>query len=446
MKYVFRWTLGVLGAAALFGTSVSASELAPDQVTAPSLTNAHIMHAHGPIKSAGAAKLADGVHNSTYGAPVPGIDSLVNFTGKYQANGVDSSGNPVTQWTYAMIGHTPRSEEGVRLRAPVIPVSVDLRDSAGNPRQINGQPLYYDATQYVRPVLKSPIFERYWYSSSDDPTQYTDAIQRAEFWGHLDDNWHTLMEPFVGTARVMTLLQDSQCGTTLPDGTPGHCNYLFKLNTDGTCCHYILVDDPYFSSLLFPPTYPVDGKTPVGAAELNGDVTTKDISTFLFPNTFLYEGTTAICCVIGYHSFDFEPGTTANGNLPRFYVLNYSAWVTPGIFGSAFADITALSHELSETFNDPFVVFDGVTNLTPWWLSPNGNCQNDLEVGDVVEGLPNATYPITLHGFTYHPQNEALLQWFEFQSPSSAIGGAYTYPDPSVITQLSAPQKVHCAP
>ena len=95
--------------------------------------------------------------------------------------------------------------------------------------------------------------------------------------------------------------------------------------------------------------------------------------------------------------------------------------------------------------NDPFVLFNNVTDLTPWWLSPNGNCQNDLEVGDVVEGLPNSTFPITMHGYTYHPQNEALLQWFEFQSPSSAIGGAYSYPDPSVITALSAPQKVNCA-
>ena len=105
-----------------------------------------------------------------------------------------------------------------------------------------------------------------------------------------------------------------------------------------------------------------------------------------------------------------------------------------------------LSHEIAETFNDPFVVSDGVHNLTPWWLSPNGNCQDDLETGDVIEGLPNSTFPVTLNGFTYHPQNEALLQWFQFQTPSDALGGAYSYPNTSLLTHVSALQKAQCAP
>jgi hypothetical protein len=92
----------------------------------------------------------------------------------------------------------------------------------------------------------------------------------------------------------------------------------------------------------------------------------------------------------------------------------------------------------------PATVFANIRNITPWWLS-GGNCQNNLEVGDVIEGLPNAIYPITMpNGITYHPQNEALLQWFEFQSPSSAIDGAYSYSNESTLTTLSAPQKAGC--
>ena len=91
------------------------------------------------------------------------------------------------------------------------------------------------------------------------------------------------------------------------------------------------------------------------------------------------------------------------------------------------------------------MVSDNVHNLTPFWLAPNGNCGDALETGDVIEGLPNATSPpITLNGFAYHPQNEALLQWFEFESPSSALDGAYSYPNTSVLTHLSEPQKVDC--
>ncbi len=88
---------------------------------------------------------------------------------------------------------------------------------------------------------------------------------------------------------------------------------------------------------------------------------------------------------------------------------------------------------------------DGVLNITPWWLSPNGNCQDNLEDGDVVEGLPNAAYPITMHGFTYHPQNEALLQWFEFKPISEAVQHAYSYPDTSVLTALSPLEKASCS-
>ena len=87
---------------------------------------------------------------------------------------------------------------------------------------------------------------------------------------------------------------------------------------------------------------------------------------------------------------------------------------------------------------------DNIHNITPWWLSPNGNCQDNLEDGDVIEGLPNGVYPITMNGMTYHPQNEALLQWFEFKSPSDAIDSAYSYPNVTTLTSLSAPQNPGC--
>jgi hypothetical protein len=108
--------------------------------------------------------------------------------------------------------------------------------------------------------------------------------------------------------------------------------------------------------------------------------------------------------------------------------------------------VTALSHEISETYNDPFVTFDGVHDITPWWLSPNGNCQNNLETGDVIEGLPNDTYPITMNGMTYHPQNEALTQWFESTGKSDALDGAFSYPDETVLPKANVSQKAGCQP
>ena len=162
--------------------------------------------------------------------------------------------------------------------------------------------------------------------------------------------------------------------------------YRFALNADGSCCAFVLIDANTFVNALFPPTFSgTDTTTPVGAAETSGEIRTSDISTFLFPNAYLYIGNPNNCCILGFHTYDLEQGGPTNGFLEKRYVVNYSSWISPGIFSDpTVGDVTALSHELSETFNDPFG-----SNATPWWLSPSGNCQNNLKDGDVIEGLPN---------------------------------------------------------
>jgi hypothetical protein len=169
---------------------------------------------------------------------------------------------------------------------------------------------------------------------------------------------------------------------------------------------FVLIDEGTFVNALFP-AVPADTTTPIGAAENSGDIRTKDISTFLFPNAYLFWGTQ--CCVLGFHTYDIEPGSASNGWREGRFVLNYAGWISAGLFGGGFQDIAALSHEVSETFNDPFV-----NNATPWWLSPpqpDGLCRNNLEVGDVIEVLTNPAFPINLNGVTWHPQTEALLPW-----------------------------------
>jgi hypothetical protein len=363
-----------------------------------------------------------------------GIDSVINWSSYFYYPGVDGNGFPQFTWNYTMVGHSPlgegednrQGENTTRIGAPIVPVIVDLRNFDGSPRFVGGQRLISDPTKYVTPVLNSPVFSNASYDSSEDQTQFTDAVQRAEFFHDASDDWHTVLKPRVATTRTMVLIR----------GT-----YRFALNPDGTCCRYILVDYGTFVNALFPPTA-ADTSTVMGAAENAGEVTTKDISTFLFPNTYLYlNGNVADCCVLGFHSYDLEPGGASNGFRERRYVMNYSSWISPGIFLGGFADITALSHEMAETFNDPFV-----NNATPWWLAPNGNCQNNLETGDVIEGLPNAIFPMTLNGSTWSPQNEALLEWFANQTPSSAIHKAYSYPNTSVLPKGATSQNRACTP
>jgi hypothetical protein len=358
-----------------------------------------------------------------------GIDSIQTFSGEFQAPGVGASGKPQRTWYYSMAGNRPEAGGTTVFDAPIVPVSLDLLDYDGSVRVVNGQKLHYSVQPFVSAVLNSPIYRPSDYTSSDVPTQFSDSVQRAEFYNVMQQDWHTLLRPAVRTERTLAI----------PRG-----KYFFALNEDGTCCAFVLADINTFSNLLFPSSA-ADAKSPIGAAEHSGEITTKSISTFLFPNTYLYlNGNPNHCCVLGFHTYDYEPGDAANNFREKRYVLNYSSWISPGLFAPGFEDITALSHEMTESLNDPFVGSDGAHGITPWWSSVNGNCQNDLEVGDVIEGLPDATTTIKIGGRTYHPQNEALLQWFEFQSPSTALGGAYSYPDQRVLTSLSPPEGVKC--
>jgi hypothetical protein len=432
------WKVSVSAAALLlasFGAHATSSEVDAYKVDATFLKGKHAIHVTGPGSTvrpgvARNAAIQNALKNAKQGHGLPGVDSIVNFTGQFSASpGLDANFNPlpVTTFSYAMVGNAP-GRGTTTIEAPIIPVSVELLDSNGNQAYdpTSGAALFSDPHDKLRLVEASPVFDKALFTSSRTQTQYADAVFRAQFWNDINESWHTLLDADVHRGAVMKV----------PLGA-----YLYSLNADGSCCQFILLDYNTFSALLFPPTYPVDKTTIIGAAELDGVMTTKAITTFLFPDTYLYEGNPGNCCVLGFHGPDLEPGTTRNGNLPRLYMMIYASWVSPGLFGTpelGFQDVVALSHEMAETFADPFVVFDGVHNASPWWLS-GSQCQNDIEVGDVIESLAtDVTFPIAMrNGFLYHPQNVALLQWFEFQSPSSALDGAYSYPDSGSLPALS---------
>jgi hypothetical protein len=444
-------------AASLGAFAVHAQTPDPDQITAKDV-------AGKSLKFTRINRKADG-SNGTQQATLPGIggvDTVLNFSGAYSTPGFDPSGKPNSNWLFNTLGKRPDAGGTTTINAPIVPVSLDFRNADGSPRfvrVVNGKAitcgtpkepscrrLFFDPTPFIEPVLESPVFSNSNYTSSAAPTQFADAVARAEYQG-APDGWHTLLAPSVKTGQTMVINQDKTCGTT--HGKGGHCNYEYALNADGGCCFFVLLDANTFENALFPTsnTFPPDSSTPIGAAEAAGDIKTKDVSSFFFPPAYLYIGNPSQCCIGGFHTLDVEAGDANNGNLLRLFVVDYVTWDQPIFRDPTVLDVTGLSHEISEIYNDPLVAIDGVHDITPWWLAPNGNCQDDLEVGDVVEGLPHQVFPIAMpNGFTYHPQNEAMLQWFEFQSPSTAIHGAYSYPDITTLTTLSAPQKAGCAP
>jgi len=172
---------------------------------------------------------------------------------------------------------------------------------------------------------------------------------------------------------------------------------------------------------------------------------------YLTNNVMLYIGNPLNCCVIGFHGAGIVPGLSngpgnGNGNQP---VLTYAwaSYVTPGFFNpiSAWAlqDIHAVSHEISEWADDPFV-----NNFVEPWLTPTApqyGCTNILETGDPVVAIgfakgtntfeqgatPNGTQ--VADGY-YHPEDEVFLPWFMRTAPNTisqpvqgGTDGRYTF-------------------
>jgi len=137
---------------------------------------------------------------------------------------------------------------------------------------------------------------------------------------------------------------------------------------------------------------------------------------------------------LGFHTY-FSDGSVPQNR----WVTEYFSWISPGLFVNGVQDVTALSHETAESFGNPFL-----NNTTPKWQFPgqpanSTACQANLEEGDPIEVLANATVSITINNFTYHPQDIPLRQWFEMGQTSTAIDGAFSYPSETVLPHSAIP-------
>ena len=176
---------------------------------------------------------------------------------------------------------------------------------------------------------------------------------------------------------------------------------------------------------------------------------------YLTDNVFLSFGNDITnCCVIGYHGTRAAGLGGGNGGSQGNAVVQTFAWasyVRPGFYARpnggtdwALQDIHAISHEIAEWADDPFV-----NNTVEPWLTPTApqyGCTGVLETGDPVVGIgfamgtnnafqgPNPDGTQSADGY-YHPEDEALLPWFMRLPPNatgsepnqSASGGRYTF-------------------
>lgn len=340
---------------------------------------------------------------------------------------------------YNMVGANPNTCSGaacsVTIQADITPIIVN----------IDG--LTYSGSDVVGPVLASPQFALNDYGSTtaatagaaNDPEgpggllsqndsgnllQLEDATMRAQFNHTGSSGYHLKLHPNVLPAVTINVPQNQ--GTLLESGR----GVIFAD-----------VNISWWSSQI-------------DNLESKADATHLPI--FLTNNVLLYEGHNVLnCCVIGYHGTraagNGAGSTNSNGNAV-VQTFAWASWVQPGLYSRpnggtdwALQDIQALSHEISEWADDPFV-----NNTVEPWLTPTApqyGCSALLETGDPVVAIgfaigtntyeqgPNPNGTQSADGY-YHPEDEVFLPWYMRLAPNnvseptqsaSANVGRYTF-------------------
>lgn len=354
---------------------------------------------------------------------IDGLNTLATFSGAFVAEAGPSTDQ---NFRFTMIGNDPKLGGTTVFPANLDEISLQLLNADGSVFAT------VPFAPFEKLTLESPNFEPVDYRSGHH-VQYADAIHRAEFFNVMKRDWHTLLIPKVVSKTTITV--PYYVNVQLQNGSVVQArSYFAGKASDGST--FVLMLD-----LLFNFFFDNEVINQINA----GNFPTRGINTLLFPNTFLFSlnvsnpNTPGSCCVLGFHTYFLDNGTYPQDR----WITQYASWISPGLFGAGFQDVTALSHETSEAFDDPFV-----DNPTPTWQfagvpSNSTACQNNLENGDPIEGLSNASTAIHIKDggidFTYHPQNIALYQWFEMGKTSSAIDGAFSFPDETVLPRSAIP-------
>jgi hypothetical protein len=292
--------------------------------------------------------------------------------------------------TYTMVGTNPATTN-VTTTVPVyiIPIKMVYGLKNGNRTFDPAKATVSNGLTVINNVLASPIFKKgvnFTQGSTNlGTTQYVDAFQRGNFWSSVKT--HTGYHVLLGTPTVLpeqTITVSASLGSVFANP--------FGSGVVGT--YDIFSFDAKLQTIMKNFTQLNHGVLPI----------------FVTYDVYLTEGG---CCIGGYHS--------ANGAQPGGQTYTHATYVdSPGAFSQ---NVSALSHEIGEWMDDPFV--NNAVNCTD-----NGI----LEVGDPLEGLSNyGAYPYTYSGFTYDlqslvyvgyfgaPKTTSVHSWLAFQNDEAKV-------------------------
>jgi hypothetical protein len=354
--------------------------------------------------------------------------------------------NGVT-YPITMVGSDPRAGASTTVHTVIVPLALNFVAGNQDTSSLNdlgwvgfrATPLNhtFDGSTRVNDVLSSPVFGSSFTTPSvmgGDTAQVGDAFVRAQ-WNKIGTGYHVrLANDAVLPTQTINVPANQGLAYERPVGAWREANGFGTTDTITGVASY-----QWFSAQL---------QGLIRALQIDPTV----VPIFLTDNVLLYEGNKDYtnCCVLGYHGAGIVPGYSTgpgngNGNnAVQTYI--YAAWTTPGTYSGfltdytgtrsapsptrGLADIHALSHEVSEWLDDPYV-----NNAVQPWLTPTApqyGCTGVLETGDPVVGVwfpypgnnAAATTGTTYYG-QYHPEDEVEAQWFGRGGIEPLFGSAY---------------------
>jgi len=284
-----------------------------------------------------------------------------------------------TAYRFSMVGTNPATTDtSTTVTAYIIPIKVTCLGLTYDPEHVlsNGQTV-------VLNVADSPMFNAgidfVQGGTNLGNTQYADAFQRGNFWGDVKTNinYHVLLSSAIVLPEQALNVPIRYCSI----GNP------FGFGSVG------IVNISYFDAKL---QSIISGMSQITPSSLPIAVT---YDLYLSKNRGL-----SGCCIGGYDSAFGSPSA------PQTYA--YATYIP--VAGKFAEDVAALSHEVGEWMDDPFV-----NNAAPI----RGGCGGIVEVGDP---LVLHDYAYNLGGFTYHLQDLVFLDYFSGNS-SLQVNGWYSF-------------------
>lgn len=356
--------------------------------------------------------------------------------------------DPTNHVTYpiTMVGNDPRTGGTSTIHTEIIALKMNFVAGHQDTSALNdlgfagftAPPLNhtFDGDRRVSSLLNSPIFTSNTYPAITGGLtgQLGDTFMRSQFINAGGSNYHVnLVNDGV---KHVTLDVPASKGLAYqrPVGAWRTANGMPTDTITG------VADYSWFSTQL---------QSLMGSLQISADT----VPIFLTDNVLLYigQGNYLNCCVLGYHGAGMPVGHgagSANGNGKQpVQTFIYGAWTTPGTYSGfladylnptrtepaptrGIADIHAVSHEVSEWLDDPYV-----NNAVQPWLTPTApqyGCTGVLETGDPVVGVwfplngnnEGATDGYNYYG-QYHPEDEVYAQWFGRGGIEPVLGAAY---------------------